>query len=86
MELSADGFEKLPLDADHVALVAAPPILPARVILLPAHTPLLGPGFTVAACVTVIVVVLVTGRQGPLPSGSLLVSVSVTLPDVMVGV
>ena len=52
------GLEKVPLGADHVELVALPPIVPARVIVPPAQTDCAGPALAIAARFTVIVLVV----------------------------
>lgn len=72
-------FEKVPLGADQVEL-DAPAIVPARVIVPPAQTVCGAPAFAVAPEPTFIVLVLVAAVHGPLPSGSLVVNVSVTVP------
>ena len=69
-----------------VALVAVPPIEPAMVAVLLLHINWAGPALTVGAWFTVTSMVELTVVQGPVPSGSALVSVSVTVPEEMVGV
>ena len=71
-------MEKVPLGAVQVELVALPPILPAKVIVPPAHTVCTVPALAVAAGLTVIVLVALTAVQGP--AGSLVVNVNVTVP------
>jgi hypothetical protein len=48
VDVSEFGLENMPLGAVHVALVALPPILPAKVIELPEHTFCGVPAFAVA--------------------------------------
>jgi hypothetical protein len=55
-------------------------MLPASVIEPPLHTVCGDPALTVAAWLIVIVLIALTDKQGPAPSGSLLVSVRVTDP------
>ena len=76
-------FEKVPLGADQVAVLAEPPMLPANVTELPAQIRCGAPAFTVAGELSEITAVLVAGTQGPGPSGSLVVRVNVTEPDPM---
>jgi hypothetical protein len=76
----------VPLGDDHVELVAEPPRVPASVIVPPAQTVCGVPAFAVAAGLTVISTVETAAEQGPAPSGSLVVSVNVTVPLVMEGV
>ena len=64
--------------------MAPPPIVPANVTVPPAHTDCAGPALTVAAGSTVMTTVDETAGQGP--EGSLVVSVSVTVPLVILGV
>ena len=71
-------MEKVPLGAVQVELVALPPILPAKVIVPPEHTVCAAPALAVAACVTLIVLVVLAAGQGP--AGSLVVNVNVTVP------
>jgi hypothetical protein len=77
-------FEKVPVGALQVALVALPPMVPANVMVPPAHTVCGTPAFAVAAGFTVIITVDVTAGQGP--AGSSVVKVSVTVPLAMLGV
>jgi hypothetical protein len=84
--VSAFTFENVPLGALHVELVALPPIVPAKFIKLPAQTVCGFPAFAVAAAFKVITTVEVAAEQGPVPSGSFVVSVNVTVPLVMEGV
>jgi hypothetical protein len=49
VEVSELGFEKVPLGAVQVALVALPPMLPAKVIVPLEHTVCGDPAFAVAA-------------------------------------
>ena len=86
MDVSELAFEKVPLGALHVELVALPPIVPANVIVPPAHTVCVGPAFAVAAGLTVTTKVDVAGIQGPGPSGSFVVRLSVTVPLAILGV
>ena len=55
-------FEKIPLGALQVELVAAPLLVPANVMVPPAHTPCAGPAYTKAAWPTVTIVLVVTGQ------------------------
>ena len=80
------GAENVPLGALHVELVAPPPIVPARVTVPPAHIVWAAPALAVAAGLTVITTVDVAAVHGPAPSGSFVVKVSVTVPDVIDGV
>jgi len=59
------AFEKVPPGALHVELVALPPLVPAKVIIPPAHTPWLGPAFTIAAVLIVTLVVAVIVQPKP---------------------
>ena len=77
-------LEKFPLGALHVEVVALPPMLPAKVIVPPAHTLCGFPAFAVAAAFTVITTVEVATGHGP--DGSSVVKVSVTVPFEMEGV
>ena len=87
MDVKEDAFEKVPLGALHVELVALPPIAPLNVIVPPAHTVCAEPALAVAAGFTVITTVDVAGVHGPpAPSGSFVVKVSVTVPVVIDGV
>ena len=86
VEVSEVTSEKVPLGALHVELVAVPPIPPARVTVPPAHTAWGVPALAVAAGLTVITTVLVAAGHGPAPSGSFVVSVSVTVPLAIDGV
>lgn len=61
-------------------------MLPAKVIVPPAQTVCVDPALAVAGAFTVITTVEETAEQGPLPSGSLVVKVNVTLPLDMLGV
>ena len=79
VDVKEDAFEKVPLGALHVELVALPPIVPANVIVPPAHTVCVTPASAVAACVTLIVVVALTAEHGP--AGSSVVNVNVTVPE-----
>jgi hypothetical protein len=78
--------EKFPLGALHVEVDALPPIIPAKVIDPPAHTVCGFPAFAVAGALTVIVTVDDAAVQGPVPSGSFVVNVKVTVPLVIEGV
>lgn len=84
VDVSELTFENEPLGALHVAEVALPPIVPARSIAPEEQIPLSGPASTIAAGLTVITTVEVTGGHGP--AGSFVVSVSVTVPLVILGV
>ena len=55
MDVKELTFEKVPLGALHVELVAPPPIEPAKVMELPAQTVCAGPAFAVATGFTVTV-------------------------------
>jgi hypothetical protein len=70
----------------HVPEVAEPPNDPAKVALLFEHIVWFGPAEIVATGFTVIDIVDAAGIQGPAPSGSLEVKVSITVPVVMDGV
>ena len=83
-EVSEFALEKVPLGADHVALVAPPPTTPARLIDPPAQTVCGDPAFTVATGFTVMSTVETAAPQGP--AGSFVVNVSVTVPLAIVGV
>src|SRR6185369_16061820 len=78
--------EKEPLGADHTELVALPPRVPASVIVPPAQVVCVVPALAIAAAFTVITTVEVTAEQGPVPSGSFVVNVNVTLPLEIPGV
>ena len=84
MDVSELAFEKFPLGALHVELVALPPIVPAKVMVPPEHTVCGNPAFAVAAGFTVITTVDVTAGHGP--TGSSVVKVNVTVPLAIVGV
>ena len=86
MDVSELAFEKIPLGALHVELIALPPMEPAKVMVPPAHTVCGVPAFAVAAGLAVISTVEVAGKQGPAPSGSFVVKVSVTVPLPILGV
>ena len=79
-------FEKLPVPEVQVELVALPPTLPAKVMLDPPQTVCGNPASAVAAGFTVITTVLTAPVQGPAPSGSFVVKVKVTVPEVIEGV
>ena len=72
--------ENVPLGADHVELDALPPIVPDKVTVPPAQIVCVEPALAVAAGFTVITTVETAATQGPAPSGSLVVKVSVTVP------
>ena len=76
--MSEDALEKVPLDAVQVELVALPLMVPVRVTVPPAQTVCAVPALAVAACVILIVLVALTGVQGP--AGSFVVNVNVTVP------
>jgi hypothetical protein len=86
VDVSEEGSEKLPEAAVQFPLVAVPPTDPDKFMVPPAQTVCAAPAFAVAAAFTVIVTDEVAGRQGPPPSGSFDVSVSCTVPVVIVGV
>lgn len=69
----------MPLGALHVALVAAPLIVPARLTLPPAQTVCALPAFTTALGFIVIVLVSLTAVQGA--PGSSVLRVSITVPE-----
>jgi hypothetical protein len=79
-------FEKVPLVAVHVEVVALPPMLPLSVIVPFEHTVCGVPALAVAAWSTVITTVLVAIPHGPAPSGSFVVRVRVAVPLVIDGV
>ena len=70
--------ENVPVPPDHVAVVAEPPIVPASVTVLLPHIVCAGPASTVAA--GLIVITTLSDAAGHAPAGSLVVSVSVTVP------
>ena len=76
-------FEKVPLGALHVALVAPPPILPDKIILPPSQIVCVAPAFTVADGLTVIVNVF--GDPGQLATGTPPVKVGVTVTVEVMG-
>ena len=76
--MSELALENVPLGALHVEVVALPPILPAKVIVPPAHTLCAVPALAVAAGETLIVLVALTAGHGPV--GSFVVNVKVTVP------
>jgi hypothetical protein len=84
VDVSEFAFEKFPLGALHVPLVALPPMLPANVIVPPAQTDCGVPALAIAGAFTVMSTVDVAALQGP--EGSFVVNVSVTVPFVIVGV
>ena len=86
MEVTELALANVPLDADHVELVALPPRVPANVMEPFEQTVCGEPALAVAAAFTVITTVEVPAVQGPVPSGSLVVNVNVTLPLVILGV
>ena len=86
MDVNEFILEKVPLGALQVELVALPPIVPARVMVPPPQTVCGGPAFAVAAGFTVITTVEIAGVQGPAPSGSFVVKVSITVPLAILGV
>ena len=71
--------ENVPLPALQVADVAAPLIVPAKLTLPPAHTVCGPPALTIALGFIVIVLVSLTAVHAP--AGSLVVRVSVTVPE-----
>jgi hypothetical protein len=79
-------LENDPLGALHVALVALPPTAPDRVTEFPEQTFCGEPAFAVAGASTVMTTVEIATLQGPAPSGSLVVSVRVTVPLAILGV
>jgi len=86
VDVKEDAFEKVPLGALHVELVALPPIVPANVTVPPAQIVCAAPALAVAAGFTVTTTVDVAAVHGPAPSGSFVVKVRVTVPDVIDGV
>jgi hypothetical protein len=86
VDVSEFTFEKLPVGALQVEVVALPPMLPAKVIVPPAQTVCTAPALAVAAWFTVIITVEIPALQGPAPSGSLVVNVRVTEPLAIEGV
>ena len=86
MDVNEFILENVPLGALQVELVALPPMAPAKVMLPPPHTVCGVPAFAVAAAFTVITTVETAGVQGPAPSGSFVVKVSVTVPLAILGV
>jgi len=86
VEVSELGLENVPLEAVQVALVALPPMLPAKVTVPPAQTVWGDPAFEIAAWSTVITTVEEAAVHGPVPSGSFVVNVRVTDPLEMLGV
>ena len=77
--------EPVPL-VDQVALLAAPPNVPAIVAVAFEQMTLSGPALIVATGSMLINTVLMASEQGPAPSGSSLVSVNVMLPGPITGV
>ena len=77
--MSELAFEKLPLGADQVALVALPLIVPAKLTEPPAQTLCGVPALTIALGFIVIVLVSLTAVHAP--AGSLVVRVSITVPE-----
>jgi hypothetical protein len=86
VEVSDVALEKVPLGALQVELVAPPPMVPAKVMVPPAHTVCVAPALAVAAAFTVMRTVDVAAVQGPVPSGSFVVKVRVTVPLEIPGV
>ena len=86
MVFITEASAKLPEAALQVPVVTLPPIVPARLIVPPAHTVWAVPALAVAAWFTVIVTVDVAATHGPLPSGSFVVKVSITVPLEIEGV
>jgi hypothetical protein len=84
VDVSELALEKVPLGALQVALVALPPMVPARVTVPPAHTDWAFPALAVAAAFTVMRTVELAAGQGP--AGSSVVKVSITVPLVIPGV
>jgi len=76
--------EKLPPPPLHDPLVALPPTIPFKLTVPPAQIVWVLPALAVATWSTVIITVEVTAGQGP--AGSLVVSVSVTVPLAILGV
>jgi hypothetical protein len=75
---------KVPVpDVDQVAELAPPPILPDVVKVDPSQAVSSVPAETVAAGSMVSIMSSVAAVQGPAPSGSSVVMVSVTLPAAM---
>ena len=70
----------------HEAEVAPPPNEPDRVAVEPEQIVWFGPALTVAIGFTMITTVEVAAEQGPVPSGSLVVNVNVTVPLAILGV
>ena len=78
VDVSDAGFEKVPLGAVQVEVLALPPIVPFNVTDPPAQIVCDEPAFAVVPLLTVTTIVDVAAEQTP--AGSLVVSVSVTDP------